>query len=455
MERVLEHVNALDVATLGVVALVVCVALLLMPSRHRIAFLLVITPGWMFAYMGTQVPFIASASKVTNPILLAALAALCAWHRGDSGRSLPRVAALYPGLAVIALIAVIGSSDAPVAMAQRFHWLLVVAAAWQIARMCSSREDTEWVIGMLSWAALIVIAICLAALLFDPEAALRPTQARFEPWGVGSIQAGSITMAAGPLFAWRALKASRRRPEVFLWLVALALALGLTLLSGSRTAVFAAVAALVPLGAASGFSFLRDRRRMGPIILLAAGLTAAVLTAVITLAPTFTPDRYTTIETQRYRILVDYLESIEERPLTGLLLTQGEGGIVDEEIGQHAHNVYVLWIYLVGIPLAAGIPLVAYYSLRRAWLLPRTTLGLAASGIVMAGWISGVATLQIHQPGNPISLLHTVMVLLVLSSASRRDQAPSFLDRLDAPLHHTRSPTVGVPAKPQPHPYSQ
>lgn len=437
-------------ATQGVVlvgAILAAVACyLLIPRRRRIETLLVFTPVWMFAFMATQFPTLALAARLTGPAVIALLGWECARAPGPRQR-LPFVAWTYPIVAIAAAAAVATAVDARIAILFRLHWIIVIAAAWQIARFCSSQERLEWVAQRFAWSAAIILVSFLGVLLIDPQHALHPFQGRFEPFGTGANSTGSAILFAAPLFGWQALVA-RRKWQATLWTVGLAAATGMAALTASRTAALAGLLALLPL-AVAGIRRLTQKRAFQ--IRALTGVAGVLLIAVgamwvIALSPRLRLDRFQSLETSRYEIYDHYLDVFSQRPLTGLLFTDGQRAMAEEELGKHAHNVYLVWAYLVGLPLAGSMVILAGCSLLRAWRIRGSTLGLAIAGIVLAGWIAGIATIQVHHGGAPLSLIHTTFALWMLSRAPRAvGQVPPGRARLHAP-----APTPATLKRPEP-----
>lgn len=276
--------------------------------------------------------------KATGWAALIAVAAAAIMQPGPKRR--PHwITLVYLSVAVISPVYVLTADDNLFALAIRAQWITMVVAAIAVTRTIHDGPSLERAIRCLQIGFAIALLVPLADLLIRGTGSLRPGMGRFEPFEANANQIG-IFLSQG--FVWNLYAALRDRIVALrpVWAGFAAAALGMALLSGSRSTLVACVFPAIPL------AMLGMRRPM--FVLASLPIMALVALYVVRQVDEYAFHRLASLESARGVQGLAYIKyAIAERPLFGLMGTNGLNSEVDEVVGTHPHNAY-LWIAYIG-----------------------------------------------------------------------------------------------------------
>ncbi|MEN0020929.1 MAG: hypothetical protein AAF747_08615, partial [Planctomycetota bacterium] len=361
MDKFQFYVESVGLFPLVTSAVLGLIAVIFTPARLRlplaIVLLFVTTPVGRFLDLGG----LRNAAKLlTFPAFL--LVGLAAVIDSRPRASLSPLVTAHIILALLAFLFVVTVNNVGTAMLLRTQWLVLVLAAIAVARTVRTEADLRLVLISIWAGSSIAMLLAASNIVLNPDTALRRV-GRFEPWGAPSNHIGvtfslSISLSAYLLF----LAKSNLQRLVLVGI--LGIGLGCALLTGSRSTVATVVIACLPM-------LFEARKRIGLLALGGGVATVGVLFVVRQFANTRL-DRFTDFQSSRGEIALQYLdEVIAERPILGLLETQGAPLLVADEVGKTTHNAYLEAMYLGGIVYALPLILlclVTLYAAFRVWL---------------------------------------------------------------------------------------
>jgi hypothetical protein len=387
------------------------------PRRFRLPVALALVPPWLTLGQLVGLGSLAALAKVTEfaLYLLVAVAAIA-----DAGpkRKLPATAYGYVAVGFLGFAYIWTVVDLDLAAAIRIQWILLILASLMVARTVVDEASLMRVLRALMFGCGIALLLPFSNLVMNPGAAFKAT-GRFSPYEVNSNHVGVLFALSMPL----ALYMAYRKGEAWWWKLACSGAAVLALMMGLITASRSTMAVMI---GSSGPVALAFSRR--PIVMMLAG--AAILGG-LAFALTFSDyvnfSRMGSIETPGRDLQHDlYAELFTERPLFGLLGTEGESFLKLETIDTaHAHNAYLQQLYLGG--LSYGIPLfgialltiwstaVSWFGRRRFAMDPIAMSVLAA--IMAMTYAHGMVNSSMYYPTTVISFTHILFSVLFLSWA--------------------------------------
>jgi O-antigen ligase len=145
-----------------------------------------------------------------------------------------------------------------------------------------------------------------------------------------------------------------------------------------------------------------------PGILIVGGIVAAILVPIMAGFEEGAGSRLTEMHSSgRVDIWVRYLQLLPSRPL-GLFGTAGHDGLMDEIIGNHAHNVWIDLLYVGGIPLLllmlipaviAGRSIWRAWRARKYWVYVEDQVTLhACASIMVAMYLQSMTNQALYYP---------------------------------------------------------
>jgi hypothetical protein len=430
MDRIDFYLDVVPLPVVVAAALGVILAFLAIPARMRLVVALVALPVWLTIAQLPGLGLIQAVAKVSSSMgyMLVAIAAML--HPGPR-RRLPAILWLYPVMACVAFVYVLGVEDRFLAMALRIQWLMLTVAAVMLARTLVTGEDVHRVVYALALGCVLAIGLPLSGLILFPGEAFLKGMNRFQPYGVNSNQIGVLFALTVPLAVYTAL--SRRgafgRPVL---LFAAAVTLGMALITGSRQTILAICIVMIPL-------LLRFTRR--PVVtLLAAGIVAGGLSWLLGMAEIDALRRFTSLESGRVEIWLAYLPVLRERLYFGLGGTTGFSFLKDMSVGMHTHNAYLDMLHLGGLSFFVPMMILAVYSAFCTWRVWRVRRHLGVDPLLisllavllMTMYFQGLFNQVVYWPTYSWSFLHVILACLFVGVAAdlRRGQ-PAFLDPAD------------------------
>ncbi len=413
MDRIGAYLDVVPVEVLAVVAAAVLLALFSLPARRRMPLSLAVTVVWLTLGQLEALGWVASAAKASSLAPLLVVAGTAALHPGPR-RSPFRPAYVYPVVALLACVYVLGTVDVWIALVIRLQWLVATVAALMVFHTMVDRDSLLLVVRCITYGAAAALVLPLSALIVDPVAAISEGFYRFEPWGANPNQIGLLFVLAAPLCFYLSSEESER----WRWplLGACAAAVGMAVITASHGTMLSLIVAALP-------AVVTRMRRHG---LVAALVIATAVWLTIQVVPRADLDRYGNLDTHRLEIAARYLDAVAERPMFGLLFTDGEWAVADDEIGAQTHNAFLDWLYLGGWSLAA--PMIALagatvWSATRLWRerkrlpYPEDLLAVLV-GLVTAMYLQAMLNPILYYPTYSWSLVHALLSMWFIGTWS-------------------------------------
>lgn len=418
MDRLQKYLEVIPLPVLLIAPFVGLFAFLFMPKRLRLDLMIIAMVMWLVLGRLVEIGVVQQVTKATTFAIILALG-LAAWLDPVPKRRLPMIVWAYPIMACIAYVYVLTVEDFALAVVLRTQWLFMCVAAILVAQ--TVRDDLSMVRVLRAFAIGLGISVIfpLSDLLLHPSEAIRKGLGRFEPYGTNSNQIGVLFTMAFPLLVLFGIhiKSLIWKPMA---LGIAAIALGLGLLTGSRSTLITMVLPSIPCGLALA-------RR--PVMLIVGGAMGVVLLALVIqqAAGNTAFDRFQSIETGRVEIFMDYLrESVAERPIFGLLGTQGMSVLRDEAEGTHAHNAYLEITYMGGLSFSfpmlilAGVTMAsaAYVYMKRKQIHAQPVLTATLVAFTFTVYAQGFVNGSIYYPTNEWAFFHLFLSMCMLTWAS-------------------------------------
>jgi O-antigen ligase len=191
---------------------------------------------------------------------------------------------------------------------------------------------------------------------------------------------------------------------------------GFILLTGSRMS-------FMSLGIVSVLMLFPLVKRPG--ILIAGGIVVAILIPIIASVEEGAGARLTELHSSgRVDIWWDYLHTLMDRPL-GLFGTSGHDGLMDEIIGNHAHNAWIDMLYVGGGPLFIMMlapAILAAKSILRTWRARKLFVYAedqmtihAAASIMVAMFLQSMTNQTLYYPTYTWAFLGMVFFMFFIS----------------------------------------
>jgi hypothetical protein len=341
-DKVSLYWSATSGGLLVAISLGAVMAFVATPRRFRLALALILLANWLTLGLMTDLGAIQIAAKITAivPYILVAVAA--ALHPGQRMK-LPQLIWLYPVVAVAGFIYVLPVFDLPHALITRLQWLAAVVAALLVARTLTNHAAFSYLSTSLTVALAIALLIPLSDLIINPSDSFIRGLGRFAPYGANPNQIGVAFSLAATLSAFSVMQTRSFLLRGILATV-VAAAVGMALLTASRSVVYVTV---LPMMAIS----LRFVRR--PIYMILVLIIALpIVLYIIRISEEAEFSRLLSFETTRVDQFFKYIDIIKERPIFGLMFSDGAYSRPELSLGYHPHNAYLELLYLGGISYA-------------------------------------------------------------------------------------------------------
>jgi hypothetical protein len=424
MDRLSSYLTVVPLPVLIAIALAAGAAFVMVPNRWRLPLALIALPSWMTLGQLPELPSVQAIAKATGVIAYGCVMIAAILTPGPK-RRIPGIVWLYPAMAIVGLIYLPTLTDGLFAMVLQIQFFVLSLAAIFTARTIVDEASLLRVVMPLSVGAAIAMVIPASALVLNPGEAFAGGLGRFRPYGANQNQVGVVFVLAMPLALYAAY---RCRPLVIKagFVAVAAAAVGLGLITASRSVVFVMAIASAPLGV------LLLRRPALAAIVACVGL--AVVGYLVSQPEEIDYERLQTLETGRVEIGIEYLRKIAERPVFGLMGSSGMSALSDESIGHHPHNVYLEMLYVGGlsyfVPLMTvmgygGLCAVRVYFRRRSFEIDPVlvaTLCAFLVGMYAHGFVNGA----ILYPTYTWSWWHVTLSAIMIAlahdlSAAKRD----------------------------------
>lgn len=358
MEKLQPFLDVVPLPVLLAAPILGALVFLMIPSQFRLSVALIALVPYMTI---GRLPGLGPAyllCKATGWAALLAVAVAAILQPGRVRR--PHwIAAMYVAVAAMAPVYVLTTSDSVFAVALRAQWLFMILAAIAVARTIHDGPSLERVMRALQIGFAVGLLIPFADLMMRGAGAFKVGQGRFSPFEANSNQIG-IFIATG--FVFNAYYALRDRNHLLriTWAGFAAMALGMALLTRSRSTAISCVFPVIPL------LFYAMRRPVLAVPVSAVGLLVAGYVVSRT-EELFSLSRLGSVQTARVGQAADYVSlSVSERPVFGLMGTTGMNSLVDDAVGTHAHNAYLSMAYMGGLSLLVPLLFLAAISMLSA-----------------------------------------------------------------------------------------
>jgi hypothetical protein len=418
MDKLQPFLDAVPLPVLLAAPILGALVFLLVPPRLRLSAALI---GLVPYLTIGRLPGLGPAYLLCKATGWAALiaVAVAAMLQPGSVRRPHWIAAVYVAIAAIAPVYVLTTEDNMFAIAVRVQWLLMILAAISVARTIDDGPSLERVMRALQIGYAIALLIPFSDLMLHGRGAFVIGINRFSPYQANANQIGIFIAMGFVLNAYYAL----RDPNMVLrivWAGFAAMALGMAMLTKSRSTAVACVFPALPM--------LVYAMRRPVLAIPIAGVMALVAVYVVSqVSELFTLSRLRTVETGRVQQAAEYVTlSIAERPAFGLLGTSGMNSIVDEEIGAHAHNAYLMTAYMGGFSFLLPLLALAGISMLSAWYVWRQRrlfdvdpllISMMCFTMIMV-YAHGFVNHGIYYPTYTWAFLHILLSILLTTMAA-------------------------------------
>ncbi|MEM9166849.1 MAG: hypothetical protein AAGB48_07465 [Planctomycetota bacterium] len=340
MERIQQYLDVVPLPLLGLGAIAAAMVFLLIPPRLRLPSMLIFMVVWVTVSRLSGLGIIAGVAKVSAVGAYLAVAVAAQIDPGPK-RPVPPVGYIYPLMAFVSILFILTVTDVSLALALRVQWIALVFAAIAVARTVVDAASLMRVLAPIVIGLVISTGITMAPLLLNPGDAFRAGLGRFEPYGASSNQIG-VAFSMMIVFGFLGMQLVRNIMYKVVLGGAAGAALGMGLLTGSRSTMITAIVPLIPQ--------LRGLIKRPVVLVLVGILAVSLIPFVLGKSEDNTFKRFGSLETSRVQIFVQYVTgSIAERPLLGLTGTTGQSFIGDDEADSHSHNAYLDLAYQGGI----------------------------------------------------------------------------------------------------------
>lgn len=387
--------------------------ILMIPARYRLQTTLAFTVIWLATNKLIDLRTIQPLAKTTAFAGYMAIAMAAILNPGPK-RRMPIVVWLYPIMALVGFIYILRSREGLLDIIIRFQWLMLVFAAILLVRTITDNNALMRVINGLAVGYLITTLILLSALILDPRGAYITGVGRFAPYGGNANQTGLMLSQAGFFAFYMAFRGQAKwMKPVFLGMSGLAV--GLALLTGSRSIVFATAFPVLPL--------VTSMARRPIVAILGIVIISVVLLWLFQLGEQSRLERLGSLESARYEQWKLYMQVVKKRPLFGLLTAPGLSSRNAPCCHFHPHNAYIELLYVGG--LSYGLPMFmlaiismgySFYIFKHRKLLPTdpvliSCLSLLLLTVYVHGFVNGI----IYSPTYAWSVIHVFLSVLMIS----------------------------------------
>jgi hypothetical protein len=392
----------------------ILIAFVMVPRSKKLFLTLLVLIPWLTVARSPGLGPIAAAAKLSSGGAFM-LIAYAAYIHPSPKRRIPGILWMYPVMACIWFVLVIGVEERNVALVLRAQWVIVTLAALSLLRTIVTFEDFMRIINALTFGCILALILPISALVLNPTESFLRGIGRFQPYGANSNQIGMLFALSAPLigYAMMTWKKIVLRP-MLIFLVALVV--GMTLLTASRMTALAIVLVLFPI-----ILVLTKR----PVVTaVGMAIAAAGIAWVISMAENTAFERLGSLDSQRMELWSLYISDVfSQRPIFGLFGTTGESFFRASEVMQHPHSAWFNLMYHGGlILLIPTITLVGYSTFAgyRVWQNRRALGGNTLFYSIMymllvAMYIQGCLNQVVFWPTYAWSFLHVVLAGLFIA----------------------------------------
>jgi len=439
---------------MGLASLVVVVGLTLVPPPRRLAVAVAFLVIWLPVGRYSELPVVSEIAAMTTVAPVVGIGWVATRYQGARQRT-GWAGVAFVTLAIATFAFLVSTADAAQAMAIQTQWLMLVVVSVLVAQIVLA--DHVMMLGLLRGLAvglLVAGVLAGAALVLDPDP--MTTTSRFSPWGANPNQIAEVFFVGVPTFLYMGSLSPKRR--ILWYLASVFAAFGVILVQSVTAAAMAALMSGIYFWVARSErgSSHRSARALLVLVVAAAGVVAAVNGRSddgFPLSPVVREvgggsTAFEAVVVYRFEIYTGYYELIWERPLAGLLTTQGEQSRVASEVSTFSHSGYLQMAYMGGLLLAGPYVILCLLTFWSIWRLARRSrswppgphrqtaallLGLTA-GAQVHGWVN----VMVFHPTYVWAFCFVLLTLMVLAPARSSRGLPGGLDP-DQP----RLPTVG------------
>jgi hypothetical protein len=421
MEQVQRILDYVPIWVLALSPLVGLALYLLIPRVHRMWVMIACAIPWLTISVLNELGMLAALSKATGILALGMVMVAAATHPGPRRRLMPLVW-LYPVMAALGPLFVATTVDNFLALVLRAQWFVLVLAGIFVARTIVDARSLMYVLHAIATGLAIAIWAPFSAFL-TPSHGLSRGLFRFEPWGANANQIGVTFTMTIALCGYLGMRA-RGIMKPF-WFAIASVALGMAVLTGSRSTMITTIGSSIPL------ALVMLRR---PLTGIAAGtIVVAILSwFIVTVGADTAFFRYGSFETSRVQQFFRYLEVIGQRPIIGLAGTTGQLAQREEDLETHAHNAYLQIAYMGGliyllphlllVGLSMWFAFVTWKQRRRLDTDPLLISTLVA--FMFMCYAHGFVNDGIYHPTFVWALFHVLLSCLLLTLGWELSRAP-------------------------------
>ncbi|MDP7030214.1 MAG: O-antigen ligase family protein [Phycisphaerales bacterium] len=414
MDKLDLYLEIVPLPVLALVAVIACIVFAMMPANHRPFILIWFLPSWLFLSKCLDLGVVQAATKLSSGLLLLMIA-VAGFLRPGERRHMPGVVWLYVIAGVWMMACVMGTSNQMDMLLLRGQGIMMALAAISIVACLRDLEDLARFMRAMAVGTTVALIIPASSIVFQGSGAFLAGMHRLEPWGAASNLIGITFAISGAMLLYLTLTSKSSFWRAFC-MAGFAASIGFAYLTGSRMS-------FMSLGVISLLMLIPMVKRPG--MLLGGALIAAILVPIITGVEEGAGGRLTELHTSgRFGIWADYLRLFIQRPL-GLFGTSGNNGLMDNIIGNHAHNAWVDMLFVGGFPLFLMLAIPAYmagktiwrtWRLRKLWQRPEDQMTIHTSASIMAAmFLQSMTNQALYYPTFTWAFLGMVFFMFFIS----------------------------------------
>jgi hypothetical protein len=359
VDKLAIYLEIVPLPVLAIGAIAACIVFAMLPANSRPFILIWIMPIWLFLSKCVDLGAIQAMTKLSSGLLLLMIA-VAAWLRPGEKRYVPGIVWIYPAAGVWMMVCVAGTSNNLDMLLIRGQGIVMALAAISLVGSLRDLEDLARFMRAMAVGTTLALVVPISSLAIQGSAAFIPGLHRLEPWGASPNLIGVSFVISGAMLLYL-MMTTKVQLYRLICMGGFAVSCGLILLTGSRMSFMA-------LGTVSVLMLFPLVKRPG--ILIAGGIVGAILIPIITSFEEGAGARITELHSSgRFGIWWEYMHVFVSRPL-GLFGTSGHDGLMDEIVGDHAHNAWVDMLYVGGGPLFIMMlvpAILAAKSILRTW----------------------------------------------------------------------------------------
>ena len=421
MGRITRYLEIVPIWMLLVLPLVAMTVVFLTPRKWRLSFAIVFAILWLTFGKMMDMPLLQALSKATTIVAHIAVALAAHFHPGPRRRLAP-ICWLYVAMAIISPIYILTTLDRDITLILRLNWFMLVLAALLVVRTITDDASLRYIINAITLGAALATFFVFTALIQDPAAAIRHGKGRLGAYGSSSNHIGPLFCLTAPLCLYAAMKTKNM---IVKWgsIGFATIAIGLSVLTASRSVVFVIAIPLLPMLIALTKRPIFTVLAVGIVLLSLGWFLGEGVGGDVNVG------RLGSLESGRYALWGAYIQNLLERSsfsiLFGLLFSHGQYANLDPELNWYPHNSFLLMMHTGGFSYWVPMMFLVVYSagctiytwIHRKMLSNDPLLISTLAAFLAAIYAHAMVVEMIYGHGNPWALFHIILASLFMTVA--------------------------------------